>query len=120
MIRLVALTVYILILVLVVSVVAFGDSENESLTFVPIIVQSEREQSNAGDPVLWLAVVELSQHCLWWDELIDCAEYPYSAQLDQADCDKASSIALSICIFAGAPMPGWTWLTVPYPTGFTP
>jgi hypothetical protein len=92
--------------------------------FLPVVNSSPPTTPNiradAGHTDLWLAFVELAQHCVQYDELMDCAEFPYSANLSPADCSLAQAMAHTTCVIVGAPIEDRGRVSIPYPTGFIP
>jgi hypothetical protein len=74
-------------------------------------------RADAGHTDLWLAFVELAQHCVQYDEIMDCAEFPYSASLSVSDCALAQAMAHTTCVIVGAPIQDYGRVSIPYPTG---
>jgi len=58
----------------------------------------------AGNTELYLSYIEILDHCVNWDELLDCAEFKHAGELSDKDCDLAIGAAHLMCIVIGAPV----------------
>lgn len=57
-----------------------------------------------GNTGLYLGYIEILDHCVNWDELLDCAEFEHASKLNAKDCDLAIGAAHLMCIVIGAPV----------------
>ncbi len=53
---------------------------------------------------LYLGYVEILDHCVTRDEILDCVEFPHASQLSDRDCAFAVASAEAMCIVIGAPV----------------
>lgn len=58
----------------------------------------------SGNTGLYLGYIEILDHCVNWDELLDCAEFEHASKLNPRDCDLAAGAAHVMCIVIGAPV----------------
>lgn len=58
----------------------------------------------SGNTELYLGYVEILDHCVNQDELLDCAEFEHASKLDARDCDLAVESARLMCFLIGAPV----------------
>lgn len=57
-----------------------------------------------GNTELYLGYVEILDHCVNQDELLDCVEFEHASKLNARDCDLAVESARLMCFLIGAPV----------------
>jgi len=76
-------------------------------------VAPRRIELGEGHWELWQGFLEITKHCLYHDEILECVEFPHASKLSLEDCRLATDLAELVCTVIGAPIEkesalGWT------------
>ena len=89
-------------LVLIAVLLAVTSSAGaDTRAYLPATVRA----GGSGDSTeLYLSYVEVLNHCLFWDEWLDCSEFPHARELSDSDCTFVLTAARFMCMVIGAPV----------------